>query len=452
MSFFHYRINWDALFARILYRWLWQSVLCLVLVASLFSLTAGVIPPVWRGESIITIDAPDATILVDGQAWPRQIYAGTHTITAKWPDGRVAWTTVDSQATGEQTVTLRPGLFTPKVRAIPPAAPGLKIDQVWRADAAWRVVSVPNIPALSQAQSQPQSIVRPTPLPGQTVAIGSRGLERMPTIDAYKGVADEIHIDGQLVTTWFARENATNSNRGNLVVQGWSNLVTTIVVSQSVSMIRLAPVGKAMLVSLEVGGTNDGEQINLAVANNPLLTPLIAVPGKVASIEWKPDGKAAIITSKNLDRITLTLVRIEPTIAAAVITEFDALTTAYPVISTAWAENELYWLTSNPTTSTDGMSTLWKAPLDSLIPESQQSMQAYAFTPLPDGRLRVLTTQRNQLVVGILDGDKFIGEGFVPDIPTTTPLLGIWRDNDVLVYGLNTVWLVQFVSNTQSGE
>lgn len=442
MSFLNYRIHWDALFARIVYRWFWQTALVVLLAGSLFSLVSGIIPPVWRGKATMNITAPDAQVLVDGQAWPREIYAGSHTVTARWTDGRVAWTSVEIAADGSQDIALQPGLLTPRVRAIPAAGPGLKVDRIWRADGAWRVVSVPNI--VASANTNQQASVRPTALPGQTVAIKPQGLERMSTIDAYKGIADEIHSGDTLIRAWFAAGASANDTRGTVVVQGWTTSETTIPVSQTVSMLRLSPDGKELLVSLQVG--NSGEQIALGDVSSQILTPLIAVPGTVTAMEWSPASNAALVTSISQSRLTLTLIRIVPSIVAAVMTEIDIAAGTQPVISTSWTADALFWLASP---GADTSATLWKAPLSSLIPESQRPLQAYAFSMLADGSIRILTSQRDQLVVGRLDGKRFTGEAFVPDITPDASLTGTWRGSDILIYKQNQAWLVQFAEQTK---
>src|SRR5689334_4793070 len=92
MNLAGYRINLDALLARLLYPWRYRAIAALLLLVALGGLGSGLIPPLWKGRADVTIAAPPgATILVDGRSWPRPIYAGTHHILATLPDGRGTW-------------------------------------------------------------------------------------------------------------------------------------------------------------------------------------------------------------------------------------------------------------------------------------------------------------------------------------------------------------------------
>src|SRR5207302_1582719 len=107
-----------------------------------------------------------------------------------------AWADVELSAGAILSLTLPPGLPEPRERALPSAAPGTHIDQVWWADDAWRVLSVPDPPPTPDARHQ--TIATPTPQPGQTVAVGAQRVERLATLDAYAGLADQVHAGGQL--------------------------------------------------------------------------------------------------------------------------------------------------------------------------------------------------------------------------------------------------------------
>jgi hypothetical protein len=132
MNIAGYRINFDALLARLVYRWRYQTLAGLVLLLILGGVLSGVIPPFWNGRAELTILAvPEATVLVDGRAWPRPIYAGAHHLQATMLDGRSAWADIALQSGAALTVTLPAGLPTPIDCSVPAAAPGTPIDQVW---------------------------------------------------------------------------------------------------------------------------------------------------------------------------------------------------------------------------------------------------------------------------------------------------------------------------------
>ncbi len=122
--------------------------------------------------------------------------------------GSGAWADVTLQAGQALTLTLPSGLPEPRERSLPPAAPGTHIDQVWWADGAWRVTSVQD--PLPQDNRYQQPGPTPTPQPGQTVAVSDRSVERLSTLDAYAGLADQVHVSNQLMEAVYR----TNPNRG----------------------------------------------------------------------------------------------------------------------------------------------------------------------------------------------------------------------------------------------
>jgi hypothetical protein len=91
---------------------------------------------------------------------------------------------------------------------------------------------------------------------------------------------------------------------------------------------------------------------------------------------------------------------------------------------------------------TAGVSSLWHAPLTSLIPERQKPIDARALTRLSDGTLRVLQIQNDSVVIGRYQGAVFIGETIVPGVPAAPDLAGIWQENDVLLQAGNQAWLL----------
>jgi len=210
MNFGRYRINMDALLARIIYRWRLQSFAAALLLSTLLGLSSGFIPPFWNGHATLAIIAPPgATVQIDGRTWPHPVYAGRHTILANLPDGRGAWAGIALRASQALTLTMPAGLGEPRERSLPQAAPGTHIDQVWWADGAWRATSVYDPPPPPKDNHYQQSGPTPTPQPGQTVAVSDRSVERLATLDAYTGLADQVHIDGQLLESVYR----TNPNR-----------------------------------------------------------------------------------------------------------------------------------------------------------------------------------------------------------------------------------------------
>jgi hypothetical protein len=174
-----YTIHFDALLARLIYRWRRQTIGALLLLIALAGFGSGLIPPFWKGRAtLILAAAPNATVLFDGRSWPRPVYAGRHSILASMPDGRGSWADVEPQSGQALTLTLPAGLPEPRERSLPPAAPGTHIEQVWWADGAWRVTSVQDPPPDPQNPRQRDNQPIPTPAPGQTVAVSPHSVER----------------------------------------------------------------------------------------------------------------------------------------------------------------------------------------------------------------------------------------------------------------------------------
>jgi hypothetical protein len=316
-----YQLNLDALLARIVYRWRFQASTILLLLATLIGFGSGVIPPFWRGRASLAITAaPDATVQIDGRSWPRPVYAGWHSVVAALPDGRRSRADIELQAGEALALTLPAGLPEPRERALPPAAPGTHIDQVWWADGGWRVASVADAPPASQGKDRYDADATPTPQPGQTIAITRSNVERLSTLDAYDGLADRVHVDGQLREAVYQPKvdrGFSDSALGAIEVRGWGQAAQTFPISAPLSLLRFAPSGAALLAAEQV--PSGGEQVSLLRPGQPRAA-LVAVPGRIVRLSWRPDSTAVVIHSVQGERLTLTLVRLTPSIAAAVVT------------------------------------------------------------------------------------------------------------------------------------
>jgi hypothetical protein len=434
-----YRINLDALLARMVYRWRVQVLGAVLLLVALAGLLSGTIPPFWNGRATLAIiAAPGATVQIDGRSWPRPVYAGRHTILATMSDGRRAWADIDLQAGQALTVTLPTGLATPRERSLPAAAPGTHIERVWWADGAWRVVSVPYQP--SEAEAEPNQPT-PTPSPGQTIAVGRQSVERLTTLDAYAGLADQAHRNSQLLEAVYRpnlNQGFGDQTLGTIEVRGWSSVVQTIPISAPMTLLRFAPNGAALLTAERV--PSGGEQLFLLRPGQPRI-PLVAVPGRIARLSWHPDSTAVVIHSIQGERLTLTVVRLAPTIIAAVVADLDATTYAGAIVPLTWDMDGLLWVVPDQ----QGSSALWSAPLTSLIPERRTQLEARALWRLADWTLRVLLVQGEDVVIGRVQGDIFIGETTVPGVPAAPDLMGMWHDGELLLQAGDQAWLLDIV-------
>ncbi|MEN9933752.1 MAG: hypothetical protein RLZZ387_331, partial [Chloroflexota bacterium] len=310
-----YRLNLDALLARIVYRWRWRIILTAVALTLGTGLVTGALPPVWRGEARLIVRAePGAQITVDGHAWPATAYAGTHTVAATLADGRTAWADVTLVAGEALTITLPSGLPSPRVQLLAPAAPGLRIDRVWWADESWRMVSMPVPRPTSEGEAVSPA---PTPYAGQTVALGAGRAERLATIDAYAGLADQAYVGDALVEAVYAPDpqaGRMGAPAGTVEVRGWGGQTRAVTVTVPLTLVRFNPQGDSLLLAEQIAA---GEQVSL-VARDDTHVPLVAVPGHITRVTWHDEGDAVALASRQGDRLTLTLIRLRPSVVTAV--------------------------------------------------------------------------------------------------------------------------------------
>ena len=354
------------------------------------------------------------------------------------PDGRRAWADIELRAGQALTLTLPTGLATPRERSLPAAAPGTHIEQVWWADGTWRVVSVPHQP--SEAEAEPEQPT-PTPSPGQTIAVGRQSVERLTTLDAYVGLADQAHRNSQLLEAIYRpnlNQGFGGQTLGTIEVRGWSSIVQTLPISAPLTLLRFAPDGAALLAAERV--PSGGEQLFLLRPAQPRV-PLVAVPGRIVRLFWRPDSTAVVIHSLQGERLTLTVVRLAPTIIAAVVADLDSARYAGAIVPLTWDADGLLWVAPDQ----QGRSALWSAPLTSLIPERSGDLEARAIWYLPDGTLRVLLVQGEDMVIGRSQDDIFIGESTVPRVPAAPDLMGMWHDGELLLQAGDQVWLLDIV-------
>jgi hypothetical protein len=438
MDIVGYRINFDALLARLVYRWRLQALAAAALLLALGGLASDLIPPFWRGRAELTIVAAHgATVLVDGRAWPWPIYAGAHRLQASMPDGRAAWTDITLAASTALTVTLPAGLPLPTERSVPSAAPGTHIGQVWWADGAWRVLSLPDSPARVSETGRETAGPTPSPQPGQTVAVGTQSVERLSTLDAYAGLADQVHIHGQLREAVYrpaVRAGYGDQPLGAIEVRGWGGAMQTLPISAPLTLLRFAPDGNALLWAEQVA--NNGQQVYL-VRRDGVRTPIVALPGQIARVSWRPDSSAVVLHSIEGDRLTLTLVRLAPSIVAAAIADLPAANYAGALVPLTWDDNGLVWVAPD-----GGRSALWRAPLSTLIAERASALDARAIDCLPNGVLRVVVIQDGHVVIGRYQDGLIISETTAPQVQPAADLSGIWQGSELLLQGGGQTWLL----------
>jgi hypothetical protein len=172
--------------------------------------------------------------------------------------------------------------------------------------------------------------------------------------------------------------------------------------------------------------------------------PLVAVPGHIARLSWQPDSAAVVIHSIQGERLTLTLVRLAPSVIAAVVADLPAADYAGGIVPLTWDDVGLLWVAPE---QPDGATSLWAAPLASLIPERRGSLDARALTRLVDGSLRVVTIEGEHVVIGRSVNDIFIGETIVSGVPAAPDLVGIWQGSELLLQSGQRAWLLDVVEH-----
>lgn len=422
-----YRINLDALLARAVYRWHWKIALTVLAVGILTGIASGAIPPFWRGRAELRVQAAEAAhITVDGRPWYGEIYAGAHIVAATLPDGRRSWVHLTLQAGETVSLSLPPGLPPPCVRQMPSAAPGMRIASIWRAGDSWRVQSVVPLPSDAEAKDLDENAPAT-----QTIAFGASGVERLTTIDAYRGRADVLTVDGARYEAVYEPAQPGSRSESRIVVRGWEYMTATVV--GDVSLVRFAPNGRALLLAER---TVAGEHIQYLTPDAPPVA-VVALPGKITGVAWRPSGDAALIASRDGERRALTLARLRPTPVAAVVAE-PAVDGLPPY---AWSSDEVVWIAPDDA----GRSQVWRASLDTLLPERRMPLDARAMTWLADGTLRIVMLQDGQVVIGRLDGNRFIGEATLADVPGRDDLTGEWYGDELLLRSGDEAWLITFV-------
>ncbi|HMO56330.1 MAG TPA: hypothetical protein PKC19_03165 [Roseiflexaceae bacterium] len=333
MILYGYRINFDALLARIVYRWWAPLLLLLISALLLIALATDTIPRFWQEPADLRVIADSATVIsVDGREWPRPIYAGRHTISATASDGRSAWADIQLRSGEVLTITMPHGLAPPQVRPIPPAAPGMQIDSVWPVASGWRATYLPQPP-------DTPGIPTPTIGGGQTIAINAWSMERLTTIDAYAGRADQLSVGEQIFEAIYRPSQRQLEDEGILEIRGWQPVPLQIPLTQAPNLVRFAPDGTTLLISEPIAG---GEQVSAITPDDRV--PLVAVPGRAVRLTWQPQGDGVVVHSIADQRLSLTLVRLRSSIAVVTIAEYPADTAAGALVPLTWRDNTLLWV------------------------------------------------------------------------------------------------------------
>jgi hypothetical protein len=262
-------------------------------------------------------------------------------------------------------------------------------------------------------------------------------MERLPTLDAYAGLADQVHVNYQLLETVYrpnANRDFTDRSTGTIEVRGWG-AAWMMPISAPLSLLRFAPDGSALLEAEQI--SSGGQQVSI-ITKVRVHTPVVAVPGQIVRLSWRPDGSAVVIHSIQNERLTLTLVRLAPSVLAAAIADLPAASYAGGIVPLTWDAGGLLWVAPDQ----HGASFLWSVPLRSLIPERKSALEARALTSVADDSLRVLVVRGDRVVIGRYQDDIFIGEATLPRLPLAPDLMGLWQGSELLLQSGEQAWLL----------
>jgi len=440
-------IHWDALLARIVFRWHRRIAISTAAAAAVIAVASGLIPPVWRGRAHLVVHAPPAAVVrLDGRPVAPTLYAGRHTVSATLPDGRTSWAEVQLTSGVTTTLELPPGLAPIEVRPLPPAAPGTAITRVSHVAGAWRIQS--SAVAVAADDGSSETVLQDA----QTVALTADGLEPLATIDAFGGRADVLRTADSSLEAVTRRMHDTQTPL--VSVSGWTDLDVTVPITGSVSLLRFAPSGRLLAVSEQISPL--GERVSV-IAPDGTPSPLVSVPGRVRDLVWDPASQGLVVASEHGGQASLTLARVGTARAARVIAEHAAqLDAAVPrdaaastpaaprapfvVAPLLWTGDALEWIAADE----QGRSWLWRAPLATLIPQRVAQLDAVAFTRLPTGALRIATVRDGMLLLGQFADGQLVVEGSVPDLPAAATLRGQWAPDgrSLLVQDVSRAWII----------
>lgn len=432
-----WRINFDALLARMVYRWSGRTLMVMLAACATVALLAGAVPPVWRGEAQLRLNGhPEARLEVDGKPWPHQLYAGTHVAVATLPDGRRSSVEFVVRRGETATITLPPGLAKPRVRALPPDGPESTVFRASFVDGTWRVQS--------RRSDDVDAAV-------QTVALRSGGLEPLSLLDAYGGRADTVTAGSRSYSALY--RPAANGSAGALEVRGWQG-GGTFAITGTLTFVRWAPDAHLLLAAERL--RSDGEELRV-FSPDAEPAPVLAVPGHVSDIVWHPAGDAAALLSRHRNRLTLTAIRFRPTFATRLLADLvvpgasadasgEPAAEPLAVVPLTWSGSAIEWLAPDER----GLSILWRAPLETLLPERAGALEAAALHRTKEGALRIARAWHGRLAIGQQANGRFHVEAWLPDIPATRDLSGLWSPDgsSLLLRSGRSAWLVDVHGST----
>lgn len=422
----------------------------------------------WRGQGTLIIASlpAQASVTLDGQLVTNTVshpLSGEHVLRVTQPGAYPLESIVGITRAQTTTVTLPALRPRPAVQPIPLPAPGAHWQVAYPDPAAgWRLSAT-----AAQIQPTPQmgmygsaDIAPPAPM---HLRLDTLGLARLSALEAY-AAADELIIPaGRFWAAWEPSRTDLRGIGGHITLSTPTG-GTVITSTRSITGLWWAPAGKAVLIAEQHG---IGQDVFLWSATAPtaaLGMPIVTVPGRVAAVNWQPDGRAAVVLSTQGSTHDRIAGQNESSKAAPERAVWDAtlivmtspaapraLRLAAPpaaplgLLPMAWSADALLW------TAESGQSLmLQRIPLSAALPTQLGTLPrgAVALTMMGDDQLRVLVNDGHgalKMQAWPSGETQFI----LDEAPATAQMGGIWNGNVLLLAsGSTDLWALSFAPET----
>jgi hypothetical protein len=455
-------LHLDVLRARLRRQRRWMHAL--LLVAALVIVTALARPALTtqllgQGTLALVGVPADATLALDGQqvSGPQVVaLSGAHTLSYQRPG--FYDTTLPLQITRDQTTTLTLPALRPRPTIQPVPLPG--VGTRWQAAApngasGWRLVATT---ADQRPTPAPYSVSAPERAPTRTLLrLDALGLTRLAALEAYVAADERTTATG---TNWAAYETGAPTRGGWLASAGrltirWPGGSTVLTPTAPISGLWWAPSGQQLLVALQQGAGQDLVLWSPGVTT--LDAPIVTVPGQIATVQWQPQGRAAVVLSTNQPPrtavsgtetppawdATLLLAPTHATESARALRLATPPPASLGLVPLAWHDDALLWVTVR-----GADWELQRVPFGAALPTR------LGLVPPGTLALRVHDDQTLRLLV-LADGVLTLRDGVsgatvltLDDGPTMPGMSGAWQGDTLLLAREDALWYLTFLPTT----
>ena len=324
---------------------------------------------------------------------------------------------------------------------LPPVAPGYRLDQGTWTDGAWRIISRPQrLPSTPTPGPNFDQIVR-TPQT-QTIAVRDGEAKRILDIDAFDGVADEVHLAAgarQLAVYQPGRGN----DAGVIEVRGpgWTSAYTPTIAPLGLSW---SPRGNQLIAFLDAGSGVSVLLLDVGTTKAHTVTgqPIVALPGRMRWVSWAPSGDAALVAAdipaadgRTTNLLGLTLI----TVRDGQSTYLGELPIAAFVggVPHAWSDTTIYW--------TDADHRLNRAALTGGLAEQLPLRDVYGIK-VEGTLLRLVQLQRRSVVLthATLEGTLVQTDAVLDDVRAPAGFAALWQGDQLLLMSPDEWRLLDF--------